>query len=555
MFGCSFCQAQISIMKDYWVLGVHCLPLGGMLELFNAVCATCLGDANVAEHEEVTLSDVSVPTLSELPQDANTATPLLVVTLHAGRLLATGSSASQHSHLCDGRLGRSADADLMPTQTPVAQRACSRVTTGIANRGVVHMCHDMQWATLQAPLGLCCRAATGARSAQADIVGDMTSGFIMNPAVLQAAASDCTPSAHGASVPTAAACVCLPTAARHSAAVVRSSSSAAAICSASRTVTTLQGLRHSAAKQILQPHQADRVHLPSLVYDVSWQAMELHTGTDLGASLQPSLLFGVPLRSRRGAPPHMSQDASVAAAHSLQLLHSHRVASLTSISLALHGGVPAQPVLGMLSRSTSGAAIGGVLKNLPFEMPSLTAHLLVCDPAGWPTGQPGSLSVQRSTSVRALADLPDMYGSASRSGTLHRPLLVYIPASRPTERAASLAAAGVQRCSYVITGGLGGLGMLTALWLGTSGPRSLVLSSRSGTSAVRGTRIMQSMSVVSCAKCDVSFAEDAQLQAHTVRCLKQQFGGIAHTAGLQVAVVPHAASVQICDCTMKVVDP
>jgi hypothetical protein len=372
-------------------------------------------------------------------------------------------------------------------------------------------------------------------------------GFIMHPSVLQAATTSCSSSSR---VPAGIEAVCLPTAATAVGAASWSAGGGAASLVAARSgslAATLHGMQWCAAQQ-LEPSlaaSAQAIDLSDLVYQVEWQAADSLAGVAASAAIGQPQLALVSGSSSRGSARQLAalqlcQTASVAAADAVQLLHSHRSSQLKTVSLHTTGSLPAQHQLAPAQPAVGAAAIAGVMKNLPYEMPFMSSQLLDTEASSSSSGA-GSRAYAMSATPLAASLQADLYGVAARGGALHRPLLMYAAAGAGADSsspAGEQATAPVEGSStYAITGGLGGLGMLTANWLAGSGARSLVLLSRSGQAASAGdaAAILHSPALVVVSKCDVSFSEDARLLAATTRAQSHRFGGIVHTAGLQVS--------------------
>jgi hypothetical protein len=294
---------------------------------------------------------------------------------------------------------------------------------------------------------------------------------------------------------------------------------------------------------------AQGIDLSDLVYQVEWQAADSLAGAAASAAIcqpQLALVSGSSSRgsARQLAALQLCQTASAAAADAVQLLHSHRSSQLKAVALHTTGSLPAQHQLAPAPPAVGAASIAGIMKNLPYEMPFMSSQLLDIDASS--TSGAGSSAYAMSAALLAASLQADLYGVAARGGTLHRPLLMYAAAGTDSSSPAGhQATAPVDGSStYAITGGLGGLGMLTANWLAGSGARSLVLLSRSGQAASAGdvAAILNSPALVVVSKCDVSFSEDARLLAATARAQSHRFGGIVHTAGLQVIRLVSAAA-------------
>ena len=364
-------------------------------------------------------------------------------------------------------------------------------------------------------------------------------GFLLHPAPLQAAALQWDGTAAGCGLPAAASAVLLPASATAVDATAWASSCASLATPASTaTAATLQGLHHRPAAE-LEPSLA--VAAPTLdasptLYSVEWQAADSLGGPALAAALAaptPALATGTLARSgRRLGALALSQAASVAAAGVVQVLHSHRLAPLKTLALHTAGGLPAagQPTA-TAQPAVSAAAIAGVLKNLPFELPMLSSQLVDADATA--SGAAAGSDYALAAGALPASLQADLYGVAARSGALHRPQLQY---GGIGSSAAAASFEGAAAGTAVITGGLGGLGLLAAGWLAGAGAPALVLLSRSGVAAAPGdaAAVTHGRALIAIAKCDVSFGEDARLLAGLARRQGQPFASILHTAGLQV---------------------
>lgn len=258
--------------------------------------------------------------------------------------------------------------------------------------------------------------------------------------------------------------------------------------------------------------------MTDIVYTFEWQAAD----TLFFEPQHPSLVVKTwPCRGSLG----MSQSASVAAATAVQVLHKHKEVSLATMTLHATGSLEGL-FTGQIPAVASGA-MAGILKNLPYEMPFLTSDLQFTDPArvkpvcGLSTDAP-------QTSLET-----DLFGFEMGGGATHRPLLTYSTGGSADQSSKIKTIANAR--TYAITGGLGGLGLLTASWMAGCGASALVLLSRSGIASTASTIAKCSMlALVVVAKSDVSFNEDAHLMADVTRGQQHCFGGIMHTAGLQV---------------------
>ena len=367
-------------------------------------------------------------------------------------------------------------------------------------------------------------------------------GFLSQPAVLQAAMLQCGSASPG--VPTAASSVCLPTAATAVAAAAWSASGAAAALVADGSASLAAALRdvqYREARQ-LEPSLAaasQAAEVADTLYEVEWQAADSLASLGGLAAPQAALAAGRVGGRRPMAALALSQAASLAAAGAVQVLHSHVRAPIKALTLHAADSVPAQPALVGAAPAVGAAAVSGVMKNLPYEMPFITGAALETEAVAVGAGALGPRAFAVSGAALPAALQSDLYGVAARRGALHRPLLTYVsPPGGGSSDGGQLAAVklGAAAGTCVITGGVGGLGLMTASLMAAGGVPALVLLSRSGVagSAGDGATIARLPGLVCMAKCDVSFSEDARLLAATARAQAGVFTGVVHAAGLQV---------------------
>ncbi len=149
------------------------------------------------------------------------------------------------------------------------------------------------------------------------------------------------------------------------------------------------------------------------------------------------------MRSRK-APlqgTSLAATAAEASAALLRELQHHKLHGTKRISLPSTGvhttaaqPAPMQPLSAILGHS---AALG-ICKCLPYELPSLANEPFDQDPA----------STEAMSSSVAGAEQGDMYGVATSSNTLRRPLMLY----RSSPAAGLGAVTSAQSSAYIITG-------------------------------------------------------------------------------------------------------
>jgi hypothetical protein len=153
---------------------------------------------------------------------------------------------------------------------------------------------------------------------------------------------------------------------------------------------------------------------------------------------------------------------------------------------------------------------------------------------------PAKSSIAQADFVMAAGTGPkawnaDVFGVAARQGTLYRPLMTY-----GGEVAASAGLSGRHLplgsadCNAMLTGGLGGIGLMAAAWLVGRGVGGIVLLGRSGLSPAGLLSLTSSAALVTVVKCDASSSEDSLGAAHAARAHSRALSAILHAAGVQV---------------------
>jgi hypothetical protein len=261
-----------------------------------------------------------------------------------------------------------------------------------------------------------------------------------------------------------------------------------------------------------------------LLYNVHWMAEDVHCRTE---SDQAGLTFSKP----GSAHDHNALDVSTAA-NLLQLLRVFKSAQITRLAVSTHGSsaLPIQQLFGNKYRTglnTDIATLAGILKNLPYELPQVSATMLDL----------GQLDFGQSPATAAVVpnELFSERDSASRGRVLFTPRMEYASSGGNIQQLQHLTTAFSLHRSFMVTGGLGGLGMLTAAWASLSGQGGTVLLGRSAhTSVVKAAQAAVAGGLNVAMKCDAAFSEDALAAASLGPMLGLQSNGTFHAAGLQV---------------------
>lgn len=267
-----------------------------------------------------------------------------------------------------------------------------------------------------------------------------------------------------------------------------------------------------------QIHQAPA----SMQYIVEWQSARPDGGT-AGDLSMPLLSMAVPGDFQMDISAGMChlRDGRLHPAYSLlQALQSGlctspgQLWSLPALGPAVHcGNTPSPP--GRLAGHSAAAGLHAMLKVAASErlLQGQVAILLGL-------GSPSSLA-QHGTEFAGSRQ----FGLCTQSGALSVPVLLpagiyQSPAKRP------------QLGSALITGGLGGLGLLTAQWLCQGGSTHVVLLGRSGrlptvSNDIPGSELGPAVSMV---RCDVAVAEEAG--ALRPGRDSAPFDGVLHAGGI-----------------------
>jgi myxalamid-type polyketide synthase MxaE and MxaD len=213
-----------------------------------------------------------------------------------------------------------------------------------------------------------------------------------------------------------------------------------------------------------------------------------------------------------------AHDAGVASALALvQALAFSGAAEPPKLWIATRGAVPAGGRGGGLAQSP----IWGLGKALAFEQPELACTLVDLDPSEAPT------SAEQLLEVLLAGEAENQI--ALREGVRHVPRLV--PAHLAPLRRAPLDAGA----TYLIAGGLGGLGPLVAEWLVGRGARNLVLLGRRAPTpevAARLDSLRQLGARVLVEPLDIADPARVEALLRTVRATMPPLRGIVHAAAV-----------------------
>ena len=531
----------LASLCDYRLCGSCLLPPAALAEMAAAAAAACLADEQCRPGEVVLLRSVALSILVLLGTGSASAqsAPSISCTLSSSTGLAVLSSLTQ------GEPQQSMSCLIAQSRAPMAASSPS----GSGSNGFPALTQLTAGAHQQ-------QADTaGCLDLAADVVvqgaAKAADGFLAQPAVLESMMWECglagSPAATSeCSVLTAAACMSLPLrASGHATSVVTAAGGQRRLHPAMSTTgspVALEGMQLRPAKQMhaeLAAAASLSLQGPSL-YTLEWEAASSLTTRSPGRQAAPVL--GRVLKARRLPralqlePLQLAQQAVLAGADVLEVLHSHRTVLGKTVALHVAGGLGGALQPGSDGQPNVGAAaIAGVLKNLPYELPFLSSQ--VVDAGANSCGLPPRAWALSDASLPP-AWAADLYGVATGGGMLRRPRMAY---SKPAA-ASGAPATGTPSMepgpTYLVTGGSGGLGLLTANWMAGSGARSLVLLGRSGYAAISADAgvISSSLALVTLVKSDVGFSEDAKAALWAARGRDGRLGGIVHAAGVQVSL-------------------
>ena len=252
-----------------------------------------------------------------------------------------------------------------------------------------------------------------------------------------------------------------------------------------------------------------------LHYAVLWQAAEAARAA-AAAPARPPLLAAA-LKARRAVAVVQRGGMEAAAARLLQALQgggSNGLRSATSWQLPAEAAALALPSSAAPASKQAAAAAGlhGMLKAAASEQ-------LIAGDAAVMYGSGAAASASRQ------------FGAAVHGAAVYAPVLLPTSAAAGSGAHAGGPTAAAAPGSVLITGGLGGLGMLSAAWLlRQRGDARLVLLGRSGRSSGDAATLTAG-GWVSMARADVATTEEAAA-AVALATREQRLGAMLHAGGV-----------------------
>eukprot|EP00887_Chlorella_sp_A99_P003340 scaffold26.g3340.t1 len=517
----------LSYLWDYQLSGSAFLGPGVLLEVAGALAASMTGD----QQRPMTARDFVLSALIKLGGSGETArAPGVTCTLSAASgMLIVASHGSQHSAAC--HLGKLAARTHAPTSS--AAGASKRVP-------------QLLLASMQPTEKLaahCPRLTAGL----VPLPAQAADGYLLHPAVLEAALVEPPSSPSGeCAIASGVACAALPAAPTTVAALTSSASSSRHLVAtdASSVGAALEGVQLRPAKQLHADLAAPAsIDLSQMVYAVEWEASAALSSAEeqLAAGSTPALKRGKAASRREPRLLALAQAAVLAGGDALEVLQRHRdVLGSRTVTLHAAGGLAgmAPLLVGGAPPAVGAAAIAGIFRTLPFEMPFIVPQVVDCG-----KGAVADRSSSRDSGYTwALAAMPlpaawaaDLYGVAAQGSVLSRPCMAYWQPTTASGHQPSQPAPAQGASTYLVTGGTGGLGLLAARWMAGGGASNMVLLGRSGCAAGKAEAVaLRSWpTLATVVKCDVSRSADARDAFGAARGMRQRLGGVVHAAGLQ----------------------
>lgn len=368
-------------------------------------------------------------------------------------------------------------------------------------------------------------------------------GFLLHPGVSQAAVTNCSSiytQTGRASLPMAGSCMLLPIRA-----VATAAGTLTEACKATISVrhgpelaAIFSGLQHIGLRE-LQPSDpwAQPISTAAeLLYYTEWQAIISLMAADRSAIVHPDLAFMPSWFQRNAFSEHASclAHAAISAGAGILSILQTRHPPLQHLSVQTAGSCPPQSTTrGGLA--VAAATVAGIMRTVPLEMPRLSVQLQGLDPAYAAHHQAcASTFSVRTSGPAASCPHTDVHGCAARQGALHTPRLQYSTWLPRSSGHARIPAMSIGQSCFVITGGLGGLGLMVSSWLTNSDICSLILVSRTGSIAA-ATTMLTAPTLVEMTKADVAVLADAQLVALAAQRQHWRHNGTLHTAGMQAS--------------------
>lgn len=304
------------------------------------------------------------------------------------------------------------------------------------------------------------------------------------------------------------------------------------------------------------------------IYSITWHAAEPSSGDlsfpdgifnrmaiSLGSRrAQRGVMQAHTGRGSQGLGNYPAQSATLAAAHFLEFLQQHRKLPAQALSIIQTSLTHQIPVGFHGATDLSPASVQGVIRCFPYELPQMTVAVHQTDPHTHATATQSSLRIVPATKATSSSIMGDAFGRATQQGLTSLPHMAYNAAASwesphsPLDLSSSgpmhthapigrgLPALPGAQSGVMVTGGLSGLGLMSAEWVLQSGTIHAVLLGRSGRMAglVEASAVSRSMHFVQAMRCDVAVCTEGHAAAAAGASGGWKLGGVLHAAGLQV---------------------
>ncbi len=330
----------------------------------------------------------------------------------------------------------------------------------------------------------------------------------------------------------------------------------------------LAGMRFSAPSgptaQGREVQESYAAKAPQAIYSISWRAAAPCLGdgdilTPNGNRFAVTLhAHGCPRRARAGGKPRTAskpaQSATISAAHFLQFLQHHRKLPTQAMSIVHAAVTHPTPEGSRAAADLAPASVQGIIRCFPYELPQMKIALHQSDPLAAGIAAQSGLSIIPVGHAASSGLVADAFGRSSQQGVISVPQMGYNPAagtavSNPistTPGSAHLSGLGPvcggmpdtpgAQSGLMVTGGLSGLGLMSAEWVLQNGSAHAVLLGRTGRMAgsAEAALVSSTARCIQAMRCDVAVSTEGQEAAAAAACGGWKLGGILHAAGLQV---------------------
>ena len=191
--------------------------------------------------------------------------------------------------------------------------------------------------------------------------------------------------------------------------------------------------------------------------------------------------------------------------------------------------------------SNESVVVPAILKNIIYELPLLQADVLYGDQnkfsSSTSTSSTGDACTLEISSDASSLQHQEFDGASIRSATVTQPLLIYKRKLLPFQQITSLQAESFQlsiRKGCLITGGLGGIGHLIAIWIASMDVSNITLLGRQGYMSTDANETLKSKSgKMDISRADLAYAEDGIGRTGAADSTREPTAVALHAAGVQ----------------------